>query len=1443
VQLRLTVGGPVSDRPAVDVEVTAAAGTTLGEVRADLHHAAGVAAAPGPVCVGEAALPPSAVLGVTPLTEGALLQLGRPVAAAPMVGLLALWVVGGPDAGGVFRLGPGETRIGRDPDADIPLDDPDLSRSHAVVTVSADGVDVHDLDSTNGTLIDGQQVTGKPRPLRVGALLRVGESTLTLMAPDDPPVAVQADRNGRLDVNRPPRLLPPMPEVEVAFPAEPKPPDNPRFPVLMLLIPLVIGAVMVKVMGSWMFAIFMLLSPLMLGSNYISDRVGGRKGYRKARAEYEQATARAQVRIDAGLEAERALRRLAHPDPATLLLAALGPRQRLWERRPTDPDALTVRLGTADLPARATVRPETPGEQPRHPTVTDVPVTVPLREVGVLGLAGPPAQLAGLARHVVAQLVALHSPRDLDLVLLCDPGGDAARRWHWARWLPHLAAVTGEDCSLLVGLSPEQINVRVAELVAAVDARAAALRESVSRGWTGRSTVLVLDGARALRAVPGVARLLESGRHVGIYAVCLSTDPLELPQECGATGVITGAVSTRLRVNRTGHPPILAAVADLVGEVWAQRFARALAALRDATPEGGQAALPASARLVDLLALDPPTGEVIAAGWQAGGGSTTALLGVAADGLFGIDLRLDGPHGLVAGTTGAGKSELLQTLVASLAVANRPDQMTFVLVDYKGGSAFKDCARLPHTVGMVTDLDGHLTERALSSLEAELKRRERLLKDADCKDIEDYVLTGSPRGALPRLVMIIDEFASLVQELPDFVTGLVDIARRGRSLGVHLILATQRPGGVVSADIRANTNLRIALRVTDPTESQDVIEAKDAALISRSTPGRAVCRTGAGGVVAFQSARVGGRPVREDAITPSVRQLHWSGAGDPPPRPPAPADDDVPTDLALLVEAMREAAAATGISAPASPWLPPLPDLVVVQDLPPSGPETIPLGLIDLPAQQARATFELDLAHGGHLLLIGGPRSGLTTLLRTLAGSVAMHCDPVDVHLYALDCASGGLAPAAALPHSGAIVARDDVERGDRLISRLAAEVSRRQQILGRSGFGSLAEQRATAVPDERLPWLLLMLDGWEGFMSAYDMIDAGRPVETMLRLLREGPGVGLRAVVAGDRSALTGRVSSLMPGRMVLRMPDDMDYALAGLSPRQIPGSLRPGQGLLPGDVVIEAQVALLSSDPAGPAQVAELTRLAKVATERAAGLPPSQQPFRIDALPDRVSYESVAASVTDSPGPLWTPIGVGGDDLCVAGIDLDEEGPGFVIAGPARSGRSSALVTIARWHVEHGTPVLVVTARRSPLREVDGLIGRYGPLEVDELRDAVGAVAGPMVVLADDADGLLDTPVGDELCEILRQAASRPWAVIIAGSTDDTAASYRGIIAEARRNKVGLLLSPSGPVDGDVFGVRLSRGIDQRPGRGVLCVRGAAMLVQVAQAGARSRTLAGSP
>jgi S-DNA-T family DNA segregation ATPase FtsK/SpoIIIE len=1192
-----------------------------------------------------------------------------------------------------------------------------------------------------------------------------------------------------------------------------------------------------------------------MGASAWSDKRSGRKRHGAAMREYEEARRKHSDDLERLRAADDLERREASPDPATLLLVATGPRRRLWERRAGDHDVLQLRVGTTDLPADIELARDRGGrgdeEPPVPPRARHVPVPLDLEALGVIGVAGDRAAARGLARWLVAQAAILHSPRDLQVVVLA-PELATSEDWEWVHWLPHARPGDGQDCVALIGTDAETISRRVGELVDQISARAAEHDSfQAGRGAADHPRVLVvLDGARALRRVPGMPQVLGEGPRLGVHAICVDDDERLLPEECRTVATWLWDDPARLRLRGGGLDPIGTILGDQVSTAWCERVARALAPIRDLGRDAG-GTLPDSARLLDLLAMPDPEPGLIERCWAEAGRTTEAVIGYASDGPFRLDLRRDGPHALVAGTTGAGKSELLQTLIASLAVANRPDAMTFVLIDYKGGSAFKDCARLPHTVGMVSDLDGHLTQRALASLSAELKRREELLLHAGAKDIEDYWDERRRQPGLeplPRLVLIIDEFASLVAELPDFVTGLVGIAQRGRSLGVHLVLATQRPAGVVSADIRANTNLRIALRVTDASESSDVIDAPDAAGIAKSTPGRCYVRSGASSLTAVQAARVGGRrPGASVAAAPMVARVGWGDLGRPAPRPASiGGDDDASTDLSELVGAIREAARRLGMAAQRSPWLAPIGEVVAIRDLPPvelaggGGREVAPLGigLVDVPAEQRRRALALDLVDGGHLLVAGSPRTGRSTVLRTVAGAIAAGTSPADVHLYGVDCGASALLPLVGLPHCGAIVGRDQPERVDRLLGRLLAEVSRRQQLFAEQGASSLAEQRAAAPEGARLPWMVLLLDRWEGFSAAFESYDLGRLIETMLRLLREGPAVGLRAVVSSDASGFVGQISTVFEERLLLRFADPDDWGRAGVPSRDVPRTLPPGRALLPTSAgLLEAQVALLDPDPSGPAQVAALQAIGRAAAERYRDVPRSMRPLRVDALPPRVTAAEALRLDPElvPPSPLWALIGAGGDALGPVGVDLLQTSPGFVIAGPPRSGRSTVLETMTRSLVGRGVPVALVTPRRSPLRALATLEGVLGVLGVESedvgLLDKLLDGLDRHVVLVDDAELLLDTSMGERLEGLVRAARDADQAVVAAGTTDDLGSQYRGFVVDVRRSRSGLLVSPQSPGDGDLLGVRLPRNmVAGPPGRGLLVLNGTVTPVQAA-------------
>jgi len=1221
----------------------------------------------------------------------------------------------------------------------------------------------------------------------------------------------------RSQVLRAPRLslTDPAPTREVEFPAKPCERAPARLPVIATIAPLVAGVALAAVMRRPEYLLFTVLSPLMMGGQWVADRVGQRRTARSEAVAYAIALRRAQDALSETLASELDHRRAWAPDPSGVEEIATNRTRRLWERRRHDPDFTLVRIGAGSVEAAAT--PSDPTID--RPMLADAPITLSLRDVGVLGIAGPREQVDSLARSLVVHISTLHSPRDVALVVLSPPSG--ADRWAWTRWLPHLRPADETRSRALVGLDSMTIAARVAELNALVAARTAALPDAAPR-----AVVVVLDQASELRPMPGLADVLRDGPSVGVYAICLDADDTRLPGECSAVARFSDDASGHAELSVADAPVVRDIKADDVNGDRAERIARALAPLRDETARDGSAALPAAVRWLEVADLADDVDDLamtLAARWRAQPASTTAVLGVSRDGGFDVDIARDGPHALVAGTTGSGKSELLQALVASLAVANRPDELTFVLVDYKGGAAFGACAALPHTVGFVTDLDGVLAERALVSLTAELKRRESLFAAGRVNDIAAFRAVG---GQLARLVIVVDEFASLADELPDFVGGLVGVAQRGRSLGIHLILATQRPEGVVSADIRANTNLRVCLAVTRESESRDVIETADAARISRHTPGRGYARTGHGELRAFQCGRVGGTPrAARGGAQAWVAPFRSLGYPDPAPGRTSAAAGD--SDLDVIVAACGNAAKYLDVEIPASPWLPPLPDVIASSDLA-DPPLTATLGWRDLPARQRREPHVVDLARLGHLVVAGGARSGRTTTLRTLAGLLARSTPTADLHMYAFDCAGGALSAFGNLPHCGAVVCAHEADRARRLLSTLAGELATRRAELAAQGFGSIEEQRERSRAP--LPHIALFVDGWESFVGAFDDVDNGRVIDGMFDLLRDGASAGIHLIATADRAGLVGRLASLVDQRLVLRLADRSDYTLIGLPTRAVPENLPAGRAFSAHDLA-QLQICLLAPDPSGPAQLDAFTAIAAEAASRDANLSASSRPRRVDELPTHVVLEQLEQHVRRRAlgGDGRLLLGVGGDHVQPVWADLSDVGSGFVISGPPRSGRSTALGCVAASLRAAGWFSLLVTARPSA---AGGWVDAATDATDPDVADALLTPRQRIAVLVDDAERVLDTPAAASLERFARDARDRGHLLVVAGTTEDLAIGFRGFVVEARRSRCGILLAPQGPLDGEVFGVRLPRDTarQQSPGRGLFIQHGAITPLQVA-------------
>jgi S-DNA-T family DNA segregation ATPase FtsK/SpoIIIE len=448
--------------------------------------------------------------------------------------------------------------------------------------------------------------------------------------------------------------------------------------------------------------------------------------------------------------------------------------------------------------------------------------------------------------------------------------------------------------------------------------------------------------------------------------------------------------------------------------------------------------------------------------------------------------------------------------------------------------------------------------------------------------------------------------------------------------------------------------------------------------------------------------------------------------------------------------------------------------------------------------------------------------------LRTLAGQLARSTSTADLQMYAFDCAGGSMAPVASLPQCGAVVAAHESDRARRLTSMLTAELATRRAELAAQGFDSITEQRERSCAP--LPHVVVFVDGWESFLACFADVDGGRVVDAMFDVMRDGASAGLHVATTADRAGLVGRLPSLVDQRLVLGLADRADFALIGLPARCVPQNLPAGRAFCANDLT-QLQICLLSGEPSGPAQLEALSAIAAAAARRDAALPESSRPRRVDELPTLVVLEELepqAGRRAPAPGARVL-LGVGGDHVEPLWVDLADLGPGFVIAGPPRSGRSTALGAVAASLRAAGWRSIAVSARPSSAARLAD--ASFDPRD-GEFAAALAGAAGPIVVLVDDAERVLDTPAAGPLDRFARDARDGGQLLVVAGATDELAIGFRGFVVEARRSRCGVLLAPRGPLDGEVFGARLPRDTGGRvpPGRGLLIEHGAATVLQIA-------------
>lgn len=1337
-------------------------------------------------------------VGVAPLVHGAVLIDGftgaspRAAAGQPPKAALILAVHSGPGAGTIAALRRGRFRIGRG-GAEIAIPDAELSRDHARLEVSDSAVTIVDLGSSNGTSVDGRMV--RESAVTTGSIIRCGDSTMSLIfgtvdASGDVPDCVLAAAGSNV--------------AEPLLVRNTVGQGNRAALVLAATVPLVIGIGLALATGTWMFLALTAASAF----SVVVPALSGRHQRRERRAD-----------VAAAMQRDKERRRRAAPSAAELCVRAAsgGPG-------PVPPAGRTapvwLRLGLAGQAANLRLEPADPRFQP--PPLGLMPLTLDPSAV-LTTVHGPRRAVAGLVRSFTMQLAGYPLACRTRLLIHGSPESLPFA----ARFLPAVAlSANGAATAAMLAAGPGEGYDH--GLLIILDMAPTPSDGTVSHDANGTATLCAVASGHGWRVID------------------CSQDPDRDrdPSSPAGPGIVLGGHSARL----VAGSAVIRFVPDLVPPLVFDRFCRRSGSAAWPT-DPSRAAIPRRCALEEVLALSAAD---ISRRWERGR-RTHGLpvpVGAGSAGPIYVDVEADGPHFLVAGTTGSGKSEFLRTLAAALAASHAPDRLNLLFVDFKGGSGLGPLTGLPHCVGVLTDLGANGMGRALVSLRAEVRRREELLAAAHVPDLATYESRDGPADPLPHLLLVIDEFRILVEDAPEALSELMRIATIGRSLGIHLIMATQRPQGALTADIRANVTSCVALRVQSDLESMDVMNSRLAAGIPIASPGRAFLTRGSGAPEEFQTATITPQSAAAGAVTVETAKDVFVRAPVAAPHStddgpgPRPGETLTPAQAAAsLVEVTAGLWRALGGAPPRRPIADPLPARLPYPVPKPRAaarlhraPEaepgravghdetaegTVRLGLVDLPEEQRVTELGWSPAGHGHLGLIGGAAGGADQALALVMDQLL--AAETETHLYFLDSA-GSFLTVADSPRVGAVAGLHELRRAVRVLELLTGEMTRRLSALASRGS----------------PRLVLVLCGWGAWVSALRSGPLAWAEDLVLDIVRDGSKAGITVVVSGERELVTSRFFAAVPNRVFFPAGSTEEGRLTW--PRL------PALESLPGRVAVFGAFTG-NTGPGSPAPAGHVCQLFETPGPGRLRTPPAvrSRPFRVEALPRLVSvaelrtrwagakgtlraaqlrgapFSAVPAPAPAGPAgtaehPLWTPprnslcIGVAGDELQPFTVPLPG-GSVLAVLGGAGSGKSTLLAALPGLNPAAGW--LAPDAGTEPEAYWSGV----------HASALAGTLDSTAVALADDID-LLSEATNARLLAL----NSLGWTVILTAGFDTALSQRVPLAVKARNQGRGILIRPRTPVDGDVFGVRFELEHNPPPGRAVAIFDGQATAVQLA-------------
>lgn len=1211
--------------------------------------------------------------------------------------------------------------------------------------------------------------------------------------------------------------------------------------------------------------------------------------------------------------------------PVNGLLPRVTSRDQMWERRLEDFDFLDMRIGVAAAPLCRPVSINLPQGlftektlehdlldaarriEEKYKMLDETPVYIPLRNYGTVSVIGKRPATRALVRAMLCQMAALHAPDDVRIIASFDPA--ATQEWSWMKWLPHARrlrrtkepSAQGEIYAMLADNPNDLREILENQLLPELERRQKLRADNRNDGVNLNKPhfVIIIDDFKPktpIAQIPIVDDLLRTPGGQGVTVILLVDDTRQEPSTVNARIEITngGFLSfeeTQLNgVRRKGVFPDRAEVEA------SEKIARALAPIA-LSEQGAEVDLAGDVRLLDLLNLRYSDEVHTQNTWRPRSLADTLRvpIGMRSDGepLI-LDVKENaaggmGPHGLVIGATGSGKSELMRSIVTSLAITHSPDVLNFVLADFKGGASFADLQNLPHVAGMVTNLkdDAGMLDRFYAALSGEQERRQQMLRDAGNLDkvaaYQEKRAKNPDMPPMPYLLIIIDEFAEMLTNRPDFLELFIGIGRVGRSIGMHLLFATQRLEEGKLKGLDTYLSYRICLRTFDAKESNIMLGTPDAFYLP-SFPGVGYLKVGTTLYEKFKSAIISNPyvppatstqavlTIREFTPTGKLVECNLNSLPHHAPVAVGTANgSEEKTDMAVVIDHLVAETPPPMKNNLHEVWLPPLPKDVKLTDvleraapgagalngggwpsLPPFGPLRVPVGLEDRPAQQMQVPYFLDFSGaGGHMALVGGPQTGKSTFLRTIITSFMVTHSPRDVQFYCIDYGGGTLRSLEDAPHVGVVCGKGDRDKTSRTIHQMRGIMEEREVLFRKRGIENMVafreRRRQGDLDDVAFGDVFLVIDDLGQLTRDFEQAEP-----ELLEIIAGGLNYGVHVIVAAGRWAeVRSKLRDNIAVRMELRLTEPTESEVGRKEAASLPNGV-PGRGINQAKLQYQVALPMATQQPASVAEnVAALVQRAR-SSWQGEGAP------KIRMLPLLVTLDELPSVGADlAPG---VPIGI--DEFKLEPVYLDllgAGGPHFLVYGDGESGKTNllhvwlrglnqryttdqvrySLVDFRRTSLDYAEyPHLFGYAFSAPMlkdvldrlkKEMDGRVFTGSQMSIEQLR-AGPTWAGPHHILfVDDFDNLPQNalqPIGDWIL----QARDIGFHLVLFRRVAGSSRGFDQVIVKAKEMGTSAMVMSGEPTEGAIAGMQKANL--QPPGRGFLVRRNQrTALVQMAR------------